>query len=305
MLQARVIRVLGGQVTTIIDRRGVASFVACQPATDTLAPFGNAVDGTFGGLKHRQRFVCLGIVLVGFVHGDQTVLDKQFGNEDSLATFDRSGAVHQPVNGSLAGKGVLVSAIVESTLLGHLDTHDTIRVVTERVGIRGGNAGLDVGPVLAGETTEDDFNGGTVVGELIGFRVALEIDELHGVAGRLQDVDNVTRSDAVALAETLQDVDTLGGELENSAFQGEERQSLAIGGFNEAGVEKALTDRTGHFLGHGKGSGGGSGDDARGIFGIRHAIGLGELEGAQVVDGFFGGEGVIIAGEAHAMGFQL
>ena len=115
----------------------------------------------------------------------------------------------------------------------------------------------------------------------------------------------MTGRDSVPLAEALQDVDALGGELEEGAFEREDREGLAVDGLNESSIDKALADGAGHFLGHGERGGRGGGDDPRRVLRVGHAVRLGELEGSQVVDCLLGGEGVIIAGEANPVRVQL
>ena len=86
--------------------------------------------------------------------------------------------------------------------------------------------------------------------------------------------------DAVLEAEALQHVDAFGRELPDGALHGELASLLAVGRLDKAGLEEALAHGAGHLAGHGEGGGGGGGDNAGGVFGVGHAVGLGELERA-------------------------
>lgn len=143
------------------------------------------------------------------------------------------------------------------------------------------------------------------MGQLVGIRVPLEIHQLHGIAWRLQYIHHVTSGNAVTLAETLQDIDTLWGKLEEGALEREDQKLPAVDGFNEARIDKSLADGSGHFLGHRECSGGSSRNYAGWVLGIGHAVGLGEFERAQVVDGLFRGECVVISSETNAVRIQL
>ena len=76
---------------------------------------------------------------------------------------------------------------------------------------------------------------------------------------------------------------------------------LALQRLDESSIDEAHTHGTGHFFGHRKGGRGGGGHDPRWFLGIRHAVGLGKFQRAEVGDGFLGGEGVFNASEADAM----
>lgn len=91
--------------------------------------------------------------------------------------------------------------------------------------------------------------------------------------------------DSIPLAEPLQDVDSLRSQLPQATLEGEHWHALSIGQFDESGIHEPLAHRPGHLLRHRKGGGRGGRDDSAGVFGVRHAVRLRELERAQVVDG--------------------
>lgn len=105
--------------------------------------------------------------------------------------------------------------------------------------------------------------------------------------------------DAVAVTESGQNMHAFGGELPNRVFQRKGWQRSAVNGFNKPSIHKALADRSGHFLGHGKRGGRGRGDDPSRIFGIRHAVRLGKFEGSEIVDRFFRRKGMLDFLETH------
>lgn len=286
-------------------RRRLVVLVPCNPSTYPLTSFGDGVDGMLRRLEIYKAGVLLRHRAVLLHGGNQTVLDEEMRNQASFPTVVRCGAIHQPVDRGFAGEGVVVDLVSDSTLLGHLDANEAGGVFTDRVRVRARDAGLDVGSILAGEAAEDDLDGGSIRGQLIRLGIAFEVDELHGVARRVQHVHDVAGRDAIALAEALKDVDALAGQLVQAALHRKVRGIATIDGLDEAGVDEALADGAGHLLGHGEGGRGGGGDDAAGILGIRHAIRLGEFERPQVVDGLFGGEGVLEFGEADTVGVQL
>lgn len=105
--------------------------------------------------------------------------------------------------------------------------------------------------------------------------------------------------DPIPVAKSGQHVHALGRQLPHRAFQREGGQRSAVDGFDESSVHEALAYRASHLLGHGERGGRGRGDDPGLIFGIGHAVRLGEFEGSQVVDRFLRGEGMLDFLKAH------
>ena len=275
------------------------------PATHTLPVLSDLVDGVLCRLEQACTGLLLDIRLVLEQTAHQALLDKLLDDGDALAAVDGRTAVHEPVHGGFSSETVLEGLVAHLALLGHLDADNAVGVLADGVGIRAGHAGLEVRALDAGKATEDDLDGGTVVRDLVGSGVAFEDDELHGVAWGVEHVHDVTGRYAIALAETLEDVDTLGSHLVESTFERELARDATVDRLNEAGVDEALADGASHLLGHGESGGRGGGDDAGRILGVRHAVRLRELERTQVHDGLLGGKRVFELGEPHAMGLQL
>ena len=247
-------------------------FLPGYPAAHALPMLCHLVDGVLCRLEQACAGLLLHIRLVLEQTAHQALPDKLLDDGDALAAIDGRTAVHQPVHGRFTGETVLEDPIAHLALLGHLDADDTVGVFTDGVGIRAGHAGLDVGALDAGEAAEYDLDRGTVVRDLVGGGVAFQDDKLHGVARRVEHVHDVAGRDAVALAETLQDVDALGGHLVEGALERELTGDATVDGLDKTGVHEPLTNGARHLLGHGESSGRGGGDDARRIFGVGHAV---------------------------------
>ena len=275
------------------DAVALGGAVALDQVDDVLALLRQLVDGGFGGLEARGARLVLGelgeVGAVGLDTPDELVLEEEGGELGGLAAVDGGAAVHEPVGGGLAGEGLVEGArgVAEAALAGHAHAGNAVLVLAERVRVGGAGADLDVGAVLADEAPEDDLDGAAVRRQLVGLRVPLQDDQLHGIARGIDELGDVPLDDAVLEAEAFQDVDPFRGQLPDGALHGELAGLLAIGRLDEAGVEEALADGAGHLARHGEGGGGRGGDDAGGVLGVGHAVGLGELEGAQVVDGLF------------------
>lgn len=245
-----------------------------------------------GNLDHMRP------VLLNGLH--QVVLHKQRGNLNRLPPVNRGRAVHQPIRRSLAGKGVFEDLAAHLALRRHLDAREAIPVIIERVGIGRAHAALHVGSIRSDKSPENDLDGASVGEKLVGLSVSFQADQLG------QRVSNqfghLLLLNAVSGAEAIEDRDALGCQLPHRALHCVVGLVPSVGRLNEARLEESLANGAGHVLGHGKGCGGGRRDDARGVLGIRHAVGLGKFEGTKVVDRIFGQKCVINLGEADAVG---
>lgn len=112
-------------------------------------------------------------------------------------------------------------------------------------------------------------------------------------------------SDSVSLAEPLQNINSLGGQLIQASLHWKEIGGSAIDGLDETSINEPLTNGSCHLLRHRKGSGGCSGDNAGWVLGIGHTIGLGEFQRSQIVNSLIGREGMLVSGEAHTMSIQF
>lgn len=101
---------------------------------------------------------------------------------------------------------------------------------------------------MAGESAEDDFNGGAVGVELIRLGIALEDEELHGVARRVKYVVDVLFLNTVAVGKGLEEVDALWRELPDGIGGGE--LGLALYRLDEAGEEELVAEIASHGRHH-------------------------------------------------------
>ena len=170
-----------------------------------------------------------------------------------LLAVDGGGAVHEPVRRGLAGESVAPPLVADLALARHLDADDAVLIVARRVRVCRVGRLLGVGTVLADESPEDDLDGGALHRQLVRGRVALEVDQMHGIAGRVDGLDDVLLVDAVALAEASEDVQALGRQLPEAALEREEVRRLAVGRLDEARVHEALAHGPGHLAGHREG----------------------------------------------------
>ncbi len=155
---------------------------------------------------------------------------------------------------------------------------------------------LDVRPVGADKPPENDLDRPAVGDQLVGLSVTLEAHELRG---RVPDqLGHLLLLDPVSRAEPVQYGDPLGGELPHRAFHGVDLLVLAVCRLDKSRLEEPLADGPGHVFRHGECGRGRGRDDPRGILRVRHAIGLRELEGAEVVDRIFGEESVLDLGQS-------
>lgn len=299
VVETGIVRVLG--YAPVVITRKILALVTRNPPTGLLPQVGNTVDGVLGGLEGGDGIIRHGIRGIVLQHRDQAVFDEEFSNHSNFLVINRRAAVHQPIDGGLPSKGVVDYPVMHFALLGHLHTHQAIGIVAERIRIRAGDAVLHIWPILAGESPEDDFDGGAVMRQLVSCGISLQVDQLHGVAGGLKDFGYMAGGDAIPLAETLQDIDAFRGQNEQSTLEREIRDRFAIGGLDEPRINKALANGARHIPRHGEGGGGRGGDYARLVFRVWHSIRLGEFEGPQVVDGFLRCERVIIFRKADAM----
>jgi hypothetical protein len=118
---------------------------------------------------------------VGSVLSDglrQIVLDKEGGDLDGFSLVNNRTAVHQPVGGGLASKGISIHVAVDLALGCHRDTDETILVIMQRIRISCIDGRLSVPAVSTHEPAENDLEGALVMGKHIAPGVPVQQDEL-------------------------------------------------------------------------------------------------------------------------------